>query len=336
MCHIVCKYINVLKIKYGIFLLILIPSISFSQIITNFSVKDGLSSDNVYDLHFDNFGRLWMATENGLNLFNGGNISEIPQYGQHCFLKFFEGDKTTYCVSMGNGLYSIYGDQVQHYQARSSKFKKIFNDVKVTSLLGWGDTMILSNGAIYSLINNKISEILINGHYVNLENYISEVNTVNIFYRPNKKGFVEIYNNRSVSNIGFGLRAVNIPFDNNSIWHLAYCFNNNKHFFVQDKAIYSSDDKLWNCNFIGNDDQIIAIRKVKELFYLGTAKGRLYEYNSITFLSKLLTSSLGKITAIGSAVAQELWVATEGKGLYHLDLRYENTFPLINKDVSKL
>src|SRR5688572_7262682 len=35
------------------------------------SVKQGLSQGNVFDIHQDKFGFLWISTEDGLNLYNG-------------------------------------------------------------------------------------------------------------------------------------------------------------------------------------------------------------------------------------------------------------------------
>ncbi|MES2775690.1 MAG: two-component regulator propeller domain-containing protein [Bacteroidota bacterium] len=41
---------------------------------TNYSSKDGLSSGTVYDIIKDSFGFLWLATEDGLNRFDGSNF----------------------------------------------------------------------------------------------------------------------------------------------------------------------------------------------------------------------------------------------------------------------
>jgi DNA-binding response OmpR family regulator/ligand-binding sensor domain-containing protein/two-component sensor histidine kinase len=37
------------------------------------TVKDGLSSDNVFGILYDNLGRMWISTENGLNCYNSDN-----------------------------------------------------------------------------------------------------------------------------------------------------------------------------------------------------------------------------------------------------------------------
>ncbi|MGZ5191872.1 MAG: hypothetical protein ACXWCZ_12750, partial [Flavisolibacter sp.] len=46
------------------------PSISF----TNFSLNQGLSQSSVVDISFDAKGFVWMATQDGLNRFDGKNF----------------------------------------------------------------------------------------------------------------------------------------------------------------------------------------------------------------------------------------------------------------------
>lgn len=41
-----------------------------SRILLRYGVEDGLSSNSVYGIQYDKFGRLWLSTENGLNCFN--------------------------------------------------------------------------------------------------------------------------------------------------------------------------------------------------------------------------------------------------------------------------
>lgn len=49
-----------------------------NYVITNYTTKDGLPSNLVYDCYKDNDGFLWIGTNNGLSRFNG---QQFDTYG---------------------------------------------------------------------------------------------------------------------------------------------------------------------------------------------------------------------------------------------------------------
>lgn len=51
--------------------IILIPLFGFAQRVSVFSVDEGLSQSVVNSLHVDNYGLVWVGTQNGLNCYNG-------------------------------------------------------------------------------------------------------------------------------------------------------------------------------------------------------------------------------------------------------------------------
>ena len=59
---------------YTFILLLCIPFESFAQItfdnIRKLSVNDGLSNNCAFEIDQDNYGRIWIATEWGLNCYN--------------------------------------------------------------------------------------------------------------------------------------------------------------------------------------------------------------------------------------------------------------------------
>ncbi|OZI08098.1 hypothetical protein BWI93_11150 [Siphonobacter sp. BAB-5385] len=71
-----------MKIVIRFFLLILLTILNdaglFAQKLPlgfkSYSNKDGLSSSTIYSLCKDHFGFLWLATEDGLNRFDGTNF----------------------------------------------------------------------------------------------------------------------------------------------------------------------------------------------------------------------------------------------------------------------
>lgn len=64
--------------------LLLFPLASFGQKVRSFepyainlSVENGLPSNEVYDMHQDDFGRFWFCTDNGLSVFDGQNFRRV-------------------------------------------------------------------------------------------------------------------------------------------------------------------------------------------------------------------------------------------------------------------
>ena len=68
-----------LLVKILCFLLVLIPNILLSQNYSsrNFSTADGLSNDAVRSLFIDSNKSLWIGTENGVSLFEGGTFTNL-------------------------------------------------------------------------------------------------------------------------------------------------------------------------------------------------------------------------------------------------------------------
>jgi len=67
------------------------PDLKFSTI----SIREGLSSNNIHDIIKDEFGFLWVATDDGLNRYDG---QEIKVYRHDDSLKNSLVDNTTYCL----------------------------------------------------------------------------------------------------------------------------------------------------------------------------------------------------------------------------------------------
>lgn len=84
-----------------ILLLLLVPSISFAQpsIFDQLRVEDGLSNNYVVDITQDNQGFMWIATESGLNRFDGSEFTTF---------------KTNNSNLVGNELNTLYFDRAEN------------------------------------------------------------------------------------------------------------------------------------------------------------------------------------------------------------------------------
>lgn len=321
------------------FLSSLIPFGLSAQRIKNYSTKSGLNSDNVYDIQFDKFGRIWFATDKGLNILNGNKVIPIKQYSHCTFLKFLPGNKIFYGATDNNFLIKIVDDSLTQLWKDKTKVTDNFIIDKVTAMIALKDSIYVSNGNLNLVTNGELKIVMTPGPFSyngDAYSYQKEFNTINVFFREGVDGFTFVINNRPVNEITGNLKFLNIPFDFNSLWHIGHCFSKGVNYFVQNKTIYSANGKTWFCSFIENSDQIISITSVEGVFFLGTAKGKVFKYNPYNnkYLDIFRTSKV--ITSIKCLTPSELWIATEGAGVYYIDIELTPIFPNLIGNINKI
>jgi len=87
--------------------------LSFRQ----YTIKDGLPSNQIYDIHQDQKGFIWFATENGLSRFNGAefiNYTLSDGLPDTEIIRFFEDSKQRLWFCSFNGKLGFYKDGVFH------------------------------------------------------------------------------------------------------------------------------------------------------------------------------------------------------------------------------
>lgn len=128
---------------YTFILLLCIPFESFAQItfdnIRKLSVNDGLSNNCAFEIDQDNYGRIWIATEWGLNCYNGKNVKKYLYDAQDsCSLSnnlvqaiYADPGKKELWIGTDNGLnlYDCDHDRFIRYYHREPDFPRDFSDI---------------------------------------------------------------------------------------------------------------------------------------------------------------------------------------------------------------
>ncbi|MGV6845187.1 MAG: two-component regulator propeller domain-containing protein [Lutibacter sp.] len=136
---------------------------SFTQIwcqtpsLTNFTTKNGLPSNTIYDVTTDNYGFLWIATDYGVSKFDGKTFTNYTikdGLPGNEILFFFKDSQNRIWLSSFNGKIGFIKNEIFHNSKTDSFLKKLkFNRfVK--------DIFEDSSGTIYFTQNYKILKSL--------------------------------------------------------------------------------------------------------------------------------------------------------------------------------
>jgi ligand-binding sensor domain-containing protein len=113
---------------------------SFAQILNfrNYTVNDGLANSTVYYIHQDSKGFIWLATESGVNRYDGQSFQTFTMddgLSDNEVLRIFEDsmDRTWFLTL--NGKLSYYYNNVFYSDRNDSVLAKAFRRLKAASLV---------------------------------------------------------------------------------------------------------------------------------------------------------------------------------------------------------
>lgn len=357
------------KISLTLCFIILYSSLVGQQntfVFDNYSVKDGLSHNNVYSIFQDNSGYLWLGTQDGLNKFDGHKFTtyrSIPNnpnsLSTNNFGKIFQDSSGIYW-------FGTYGKGIDLYNSATHIFKNLSNSlVDSTSLSGdltacifndsFGDIWIgMENGGL-NKYNKKEGNFIRYQHKETIENSLSNssancicetsdgtiwVGTGNGLNKFNKESqtFTHYYHNPYNENTLSGNVIQHMVVDDeDNIWIAV--FNGGLNKFNPE----TSEVKRYKQNV--NDAKTLSDNNVEYLFidsynqfWVGTYEGglNLFDKNTGEFIHcKTLNGyneelCFNKIEYIIEDNSNVLWVATRGSGLYKHDLKPQKFKNLIH------
>ncbi|MEH6307666.1 two-component regulator propeller domain-containing protein [Olivibacter sp. CPCC 100613] len=155
----------------------------------SYSTKDGLSSNTVFGIWKDRFGLLWLATEDGLNRFDGTNFKVYRHNPQqngslraNHITALYEGKDGCLWIGTNGGALSFYDrhkDAIINY--RGQPLRKKFSTA-ITSIGddSRGNIWVASYGALY-IFNPHTKRLVDHDGYVKLMRTFSGKNTFVVF-----------------------------------------------------------------------------------------------------------------------------------------------------------
>ncbi|MFC6102088.1 hybrid sensor histidine kinase/response regulator transcription factor [Olivibacter domesticus] len=155
----------------------------------SYSAKDGLSSNTIYGIWKDSFGFLWLATEDGLNRFDGTNFKVYRHNPQqegslraNHITTLYEGADGCLWIGTNGGALSFYDrgkDAIMNYRGESLR-KKFSTAITSIGDDSRGNIWVASYGALY-IFDPQTKKLVDNEGYAKLMHTFSGKNALVVF-----------------------------------------------------------------------------------------------------------------------------------------------------------
>ncbi len=303
----------------------------------NITTSEGLSNNTILCIDQDHYGRIWLATYDGLTIYDGTEFKIIrynPQFNRTGFPKgktkqlIVDKDGTLWVIFENNKLIRLLDDNgnCKHYDCIDS----LKNTFKLTNGAN-GDLFVHSKNTYYKYYKNKDVFLKINPNKKELEfitlrdNKNKEIRRKLLQTIPDAKIF-DIFIDEDkkktlVCTINKGVFYYNSQ--NNKVIN----FNANQH----SKHNISSNEVY--CSFIDNENNI----------WIGTKDGGISLYrdkgeifNSIkNYKTDTIPFSTGTIRAINKDNKERIWLGTYNNGIIVLDKNEEKQIQFSKNENNK-
>lgn len=125
-------YITMNRLRYILlFVLILLCAKSHGQYFKKLTMKDGLSSPSVLSIYQDTLGRMWFGTNEGVNVYDGNQISKYKSYdiinNQYRDKALINGVVNTIVGDSQGNVLMINSGALIKYDIRKETFQKIIS-----------------------------------------------------------------------------------------------------------------------------------------------------------------------------------------------------------------
>ena len=135
--------------------------------------EKGLYGETVSKIMADTGGRIWIATDDGVCLYNGMKITAFPMPGDG------EGRNYTYDLAMheGNTIYAATGQGVFRMRPEDSGFSRVFPSIKrAEAVLSAGGTLFVGNrDGLHVCRDGKVRTITVGSTPLGIENGVRDI-----------------------------------------------------------------------------------------------------------------------------------------------------------------
>lgn len=275
------------------------------KLFTQFTVKDGLSSNTVYSILQDKEGDIWFGTDDGLCRYNGKNITGVS-------------------LALTNGVYLYSGVTANNSSATKNAVWSMLQDKSGTLWLGTSEGVYRYNGASFSRFLDNDGIINDGGLHLKMVDCILEDSNGNIWFAsgtpPGMEGLCR-YDGTSVTSFKPGgekwIRYI-IEDKNGIIW-LGTRSNGNWRYDGKIFSKYTDKEGIGNAMLVDKAGNIWFDGGEHDNGYGGD--GGIWRYDGKSFTNFTVKDGLGdySVWSMVEDKAGHIWVGTRNNGLYRFD-----------------
>jgi hypothetical protein len=313
-----------------------------------FTTKDGLLSDEVYNLHQDKDGYIWLFTNYGVMKYNGKSFNQglknLP-FNQSFIYSFYENRKgQKWCANSNANIYEIRNDSafiVKETQKISEKLKESVSEIFQLYVDEKQNIYACTKAHSYKFIQKRGYESQIVDQQINIDSIshiaIEMENTILSISNNGYRAVPKFYSARPIMKINF-IRE----HKKDTVLKFKSCINGApKHFKRFNETIYFSfDTKLVKINSLNQIKEISFKLQILNFakdnhhnLWVSCLNDGLYELNEN---DSIINHYFGNQT-INDVICDSqngIWVSSAGSGLYHCNNLSEFHFDE-NSDLGK-
>lgn len=291
----------------------------FSYEFLNYTIEDGLPSNETYSIIQDNEGYLWISTDNGVSKYNGyefENFTTEDGLIDNTIFKMFKDDKGRIWMPGYNGKLCYYENgkfiAYKYNNVLDSLQGLLKNKIVITDINVKDDNVFINFNFGYLLLNQK-GIVLKNEMYVSKSN---DFKVLDIVRNENNYYLNKFFYNGKITNFSIEEFDFSIEQKYEGIYYYPASFNcKNKTVLSYLKTIYYKDfNSFWQS--IELDDYIYSVFFTDEETIFACTDNGIVEIKNGKVVHAFLEGN--KISTMNSDENKGLWFASTNKGIFYL------------------
>ncbi len=279
-------------------------------------ISDGLPSQEIYDIHQDKNGVLWIASDRGIASFNGSNFTSygmIDGFPSNMVFEFFEQpDGTIWCTTRENELFFFHPDtlEFQNYKYNHVllEFWREFRKLEPRALVVSDD-----GGIKYrSLWKPEVVRVSAEGKL--LYKYGSNDELKGIYpltIKRDETGYPYVYSGAKPDELykkgfGRGNRQHLLELENTYVWLTEFGY----------QILLKNNLEVIEYQYLGKEAKILNSGTCKEGFWIGLVHGGVQVFDEKGNLKKHMAKEYS-VTTYFEDSDRGIWLGTHGTGLLY-------------------
>jgi len=291
----------------------------------SFTIADGLNSNNVYDLLEDKYGRIIAATDNGLNIFEGNSIKQIKSNNHLTYLKLSKGEGKTLANTIEGKLVLIHKNNRTNISANQNIIDSVCKGVRPYYIIEDKNRLFFSYASLYEINGTAVKQHIKGG------TVLKDWYQVTVFKSSGDFCYFAIDSPILIDNsdyLSFSIPYIEGYYDIRLVKHgdrVFYTYAGNLYEYNKKSTLVTSFQK----------PNIYAIHANDERLLIGNQKGEIIEYNITTTNKTIIANFTKPITAIITLKSGDIFVSTEGAGIFLINTSFIRKYENIEGNITK-